>query len=71
MGVAAVTLSDTADLPEPCRGIMVTVSGDVKITGWDGVAGVLPGLATGVIHPCFATRIWSNGTTATGVVAIK
>lgn len=63
--------SDTVDLArKPCRGIYVGVSGDVKINTMEGAAATYVGLAAGVIHPIYATRIWTTGTTATSILVI-
>lgn len=65
----AVTPNDGADLAFFCRGIILGVAGDVKVTDMDGNAVVLPSLAAGVVHPIRAKRIWATGTTATNIVA--
>jgi hypothetical protein len=61
-------MSDTVDLESPVRGLMVEVSGDVKVKGWDDSVCTWPALAAGVMHPICAKRIYSTGTTATGIV---
>lgn len=61
-----VTLSDTADLNNVSEGILVDVAGLVKITYVGGQTDTTQ-LAAGIWHPINATRIWSTGTTATGV----
>ena len=66
----AVTPSDTVDLPDgPCRGIHCNVAGDVKMTDLAGNAVVMTLLA-GVPYAYACTRIWSTGTTATGIRAL-
>lgn len=65
----AVVLSDTVDLPYGITiGISCDVGGVVKITYNDGSIDS-PTLAGGLIHPINAKRIWSTGTTATGLRA--
>lgn len=71
VGAVAVTTSDVADLTvSPCRGIYVGVSGDVKIDTPAGDTVTLTGLAAGMMHPIGAKRIYSTGTTATGILAL-
>lgn len=65
----AVTLSDTVDLPtKPCRGLMATTAGAIKVTLLDGTTAVLS-IAVGTVLRISATRVWSTGTTAAGVSA--
>lgn len=65
-----VTPNDGTDLPDGiCRGLLVGVSGDVKVTMAGGTTMVWPALAAGVVHPIQAKRIWATGTTATSVKA--
>jgi hypothetical protein len=66
----AVTPSDSLDLVGGAvAGFYVAVAGDVKCSMVDGPPVVWPALAAGVPHPIQASRIWLNGTTATGIVA--
>lgn len=52
----------------PClRGFTVTVGGDVKVTYEDGSVGVLPSRQAGVDYGGLIRRVWSVGTTATGI----
>jgi hypothetical protein len=72
--VMLVTPSDTVDLKDdglPCRGIAITVAGDLEIVDLSGATVVIPSgsLAVGILHPIFATRIKDSNTTATGIVA--
>jgi hypothetical protein len=65
----AITPSDSADIPNGMiRGFYVAVAGDVKCTMGDGAVCTWPALSAGVPHPIQAKRIWSTGTTATGIV---
>jgi hypothetical protein len=63
------TASDSTDLANVTRALIVGVAGNVKITDPEGVTDTYA-LPAGTI-PCRATRIWSTGTTATGLVGIK
>ncbi len=67
---AAVTPSDATVL-EPTRGLYCGVSGDVKVTMLDGTAVTFVGLAAGVVHPLVVTMVWSTGTDATSIVALR
>lgn len=64
-----VTPSDSVDLTNPCYGLYVGVTGNVKVTHWNGVAVTYTNVAVGW-HPIAATRVWSTGTTASGIVAV-
>lgn len=64
-----VTPTDSADLTVAPRGFMALSSGTIKLTGMDGVACTFQ-IAAGVMLPLRATRVWSTGTTATGIVAV-
>ena len=65
-GVFAVTPHDTNELANYTRAIRVSVGGNVKITGVDDVATVCAFLS-GETRAIRAKRIWSTGTTATGI----
>ena len=68
--IRAVTGSDTVDLPGgPCRGFHVNVAGAVKFTDLTGNA-VTMTVVAGTPLPYAASRIWSTGTTATGIFAL-
>lgn len=68
---AVVTPHDTNDLTEQTRGILVGVTGDVKVDMLGtGTAVVLPNLAAGVVHPFQVTRIYSTDTTATEIIGV-
>jgi hypothetical protein len=68
-GGTSVTQSDTtADPNGPFAAIEATsASGSVKITTVDGSVMTVY-LAQGLIKPIEVTRVWSTGTTATGIV---
>lgn len=67
---AAVTPHDTNRI-NPTRGLYVGVSGDLKVMMLDGTAVTFVGLAGGVIHPITCVMVYSTGTTATGIVALR
>ncbi|MBB5663245.1 hypothetical protein GGE68_001421 [Rhizobium leguminosarum] len=63
------TASDSADLANNTRALIVGVAGNVKLTDPEGNTDTFA-LPAGVI-PIRAQRIWSTGTTATGLVGVK
>lgn len=69
----AVTPSDVADFTDAggavvlCRGISLTVGGNVAWKDENNVTRTAAGLAAGVIHPISTKRIMNTGTTATGI----
>lgn len=65
-----ITPDDDNDLGRPCRGILVGVSGAVKVTLVGGTTGVIPALAAGVVHPFSVLRVFSTGTTATDIIGV-
>lgn len=68
---AAVTPSDTVDLPDgPCQAIYVTASGNVNINLAGGGTAVLTSLTGGQIVRVNASRILATSTTATGIFAL-
>lgn len=68
-GVALVTPSDTVDLTNATRAIRVETSGDVKLTTVLGQS-VVCAFEAGETRAIKATRIWSTGTTCTGIEAM-
>lgn len=65
---ATVTTSNTVDLVNYSRGLMVAVTGNVKVDLVDsGTAIVLTGLAVGVMYPICVKRVYATDTTATGI----
>lgn len=66
-----VTPSDTVDLTNVSRGLMVAVAGDVRVMLRDGDAITLPALQPGTIYPIRASRVYSTSTTATGIKALS
>lgn len=67
---AAVTTSDTKNLPQPSI-IYTGAGGSVKVTTADGTDITFTGLNAGSVIPVQVIRVWSTGTTTTsGIVAI-
>lgn len=67
--LAAITPSDTADLPDASRGLNVAGSGTVRLTTVGGDTATVY-IAAGIVFPVRATRIWASQTTATGIVVM-
>lgn len=67
---AEVTAHDT-NFIEPTRGLYVGVSGNVKVTMLDGTEITFSNLAAGIIHPLQVVQVFSTGTTATGIIALR
>ena len=65
-----VTPNDGVDLTNPARAIYVAVTGALKVTLLTGDVIVLPVVNAGAIYPIKVARVWSTGTTATGIVAL-
>jgi hypothetical protein len=79
IGAVAVIPSDTVDLVNYCRGIMVSGTGTVTITpAWSPTTSITgtPASVTLTLTAgqppltIMASRIWATGTTATGIVAL-
>ena len=68
IGSAAVTTSDTVDLPKIPRALWVDVGGNIKVTLLDGTTDTFTVLA-GLLPFC-VRRVWATGTTATGIHAL-
>lgn len=64
----AITKNDSTNLAHTTRGLYVGASGDVKIDTSRGDTVTLVGLAAGVIHPIAAKKVYSTGTSATGII---
>jgi hypothetical protein len=58
--------SDTVDLPNAVRSLYVTVAGAVKFTTIGGTTDTWTVPANFII-PMVISRVWSTGTTATGI----
>lgn len=63
-----ITPADGADLSVTVRALVIAVGGDVKVTkpNGDAVTLTLPAGAT----PIRVVRVWSTGTTATGITGL-
>lgn len=66
--MAPVTPNDSADLDFITRALMVANAGTLKVTQMNGVAVTIT-VPAGIL-PIRVARVWSTGTTATGITAI-
>jgi len=70
----AVTPSDSADLPDGCRGLLIGTAGNVSVVAVDAAGGasavVLKNLANGQIVPIAVRAVKATSTTATDIVAL-
>jgi hypothetical protein len=70
IGAVSITPSDSAALtPEYVRALLVAVTGNVKVTMHDGTVVTLP-LVAGIVYKVSVSRVWLNGTAATGIVGL-
>lgn len=67
--LAAIVPSDTSDLSVASRGINVSTSGAIRVSTVGGTTETIF-VAAGAAFPLRVTRIWSTGTTATGIVVL-
>lgn len=67
---AAVTPSDTVDLPAGVRGLYVGTGGNAVLVGTDGVAVTFSNIASGTVLPVQVNRVNATNTTASGIVAL-
>lgn len=67
-GAATVAPNDAADLPEVTLSLYVGTAGALKVTMFDGSVVTYPAIAAGR-HHLRVKRVWSTGTSASGIVA--
>lgn len=65
--LAAVTPSDTTDLPVASRALWVGTPGDLRVTTVGGTTETIPNVSGWV--PGRISRVWAAGTEADGIVA--
>jgi hypothetical protein len=66
----AVTPADGTNIA-PTRGIYVGASGDLKVDMLDGSTLTFVSITAGVVHPLQVVRVYSTGTTATDIIALR
>ena len=67
-GSRAITPSDSTTFSTPTRGIYVGVTGDVKMTMYDGSVVTRKNVVAGITHPWSVVQVWVTGTTATNII---
>lgn len=67
---AAITPSDSTDLPVVVRALYCIGTGSVVVTMRGGGAAVTLPMVAGAPLPVRVTRVWATGTTATGIVGV-
>ena len=67
---AAITPHDTTHFA-PTRGLYVGTGGDVKVTMLDGTAITFTAMTAGIVHPLQVVMVFSTGTTASNIVALR
>lgn len=70
LGGAAITTSNTVDLPKFARALYIGVGGDVKVDTIDGSTLTFSGVSGGTILPVSVKRVYATGTTATTLLAL-
>lgn len=65
-----IVASDSTDLQTVTRALNVATSGTVVVTTLEGQTGSVT-IAAGIPFPIRVTRVWSTGTTATGIVGLS
>jgi hypothetical protein len=68
-GGVSVTPNDSTDLTRNARGVYCTAAGTLKVTMANGDVLTFTSVAC-QYHPIEVKRIWSTGTTATGIIAL-
>jgi hypothetical protein len=66
----AVTPDDANDLPNICRGVVVTTTGVLKCTFADDTVPVLVPVTAGFTYRFMLSRVWATGTTCGAVIAL-
>lgn len=67
---AAVTPSDSANMPAGCRSIYVGGAGNIVAVGWDNTVATFTAVPVGTVLPIQAKRINATNTTATLMIAM-
>jgi len=67
--IAAITPSNTVDLPNPTKAIYVSATSTLVVDTIGGQTGVtISSLAGGIWHPIQITRVYVTGTSASGLL---
>lgn len=66
-----VTPNDSTDITPGDQVLYVGTGGNVKVTTADGSTVTFTNVPSGAILPVSVRRVFSTGTTATGIIAIR
>jgi hypothetical protein len=66
--VAAITPSNTVDLPNPTKAIYVSATSTLVVDTIGGQTVTISSLAGGIWHPIQVTRVYVTGTSASGLL---
>lgn len=67
----AVSPNDSTDLTDVASALYIGGSGNVKVDTVQGDTVTITGALVGTILPLRVRRVWSTGTTATNIVALR
>jgi hypothetical protein len=67
---AAVTPSDSTNLPAGCRGLYVGVGGNIVVIAPNDTSATFLSVPAGTVLPVQAKRVNSTSTTATNLIAL-
>lgn len=70
-GAVAITPSDSVDLADPVSGIYCGGTGNITVDMVDGTNVTFTAVQVGSVLKIAATRVYSTGTSATGLVGLK
>jgi len=68
----AVAITDNStDLTDPARALFIGASGTLKVTMVGGTDITFADLLSGQVYPFAVTKVWSGGTTANSIIALR
>lgn len=67
---AAITPHDSNNIA-PTKGIYVGTAGNLKVDMLDGTTLTFTAIAAGMVHPLVVVRVYSTGTTASNIIALR
>jgi len=68
---AVAITNDSTDLTDPARAFLLGVAGNLKVTLVGGGDMTFAGLLAGQIYPIAITKVFSGGTTANSIIALR
>lgn len=66
--IAAITPSNTVDLPNPTKAIYVSATSTLVVDTIGGQTVTISSLVGGIWHPIQVTRVYVTGTSASGLL---